>query len=298
MASDHETRAPHPPLHPRLQSSRFKVRQSSPQSGRVILDDFERFVAKGESNGKAECINKALDAISQEVYLKKRQPLQETLCKSSASQPGSPHGNKNIDDNTSSPRRSPARHTLLHSVASSRNDDLLTSEETNAQCMFCAAAGQESKHRRDRSLVTTMNPVTGYELSPGGVLPMRDPVATCDRCNGGVCEFHLMLHSVKMPGHWESLTFYDSVVDSAYRSLPSHAQLLSRVMLRCACGSMLVLTHSDFHLAALTRSVRGRLNEKHKSWVPATPITRTEMYTSVTQIGRGRIMRVLRYRHF
>jgi hypothetical protein len=61
---------------------------------------------------------------------------------------------------------------------------------------------------------------------------MRVPVATCDGCNGGVCEAHLMLHGVKMAVHWDKMKFFDSVVDAVYRSLPPQAQLLSRIMLR------------------------------------------------------------------
>lgn len=250
MSSEHQSRAPHPPLYPRLPSPRFKFQEKGPQSGRVpvVLDEFALLVAGGGSTGLEECINRAIEAITEEAHqkqrpqrqhqpqqqLKQHQPHQQQY-KFSSSHPVPPI--KHDDDTkspSSPPRRSPSRQASLFSAALVKSSDSLPSDDVFALCLFCEAAhsDHESKQRRDRSLFTSTNPVTGNELSPGGALPMRTPVATCHRCNSGVCEFHLMLHSVKMPGHWDCVSFYDSVVDSAYRSLPPHAQLLSRVMLR------------------------------------------------------------------
>jgi hypothetical protein len=233
-AREHETRAPHPPLHPRLQSSRFKVQKKSPQSGKVpvVLDDFVNLIMESGSVGLDECINRAIEAITQELHLK--QLLPPLGSQMTGIQPSSPHATKLINDNqacASSPRISPLRQALINSAAVDTNDSSLPSAVALVQCLFCAAS-QEPKEHRDRTISSTMGPTMGDISSPRGTLPMRTPVATCDSCNGGICEFHIMLHSVKMPSHWDSLNFHDDVVDSAYRSLPPQAQLLSRVMLR------------------------------------------------------------------
>jgi hypothetical protein len=307
MASEHETRAPHPPLYPRLQATRFKLQESNIRSGRipVVFDELSTLVAEGGATGIDECINEAIEAITQELHLKQKQQLKvhQLQCKSLTAQPCSPQAIKHTSDNkstSSSPRRSPARQAIAHSATFAKSDDPLPSEDVLTHCLFCVAACQESKQRRERSLATIMNPLTGNELSPGGALPMRTPVATCDRCNGGVCEFHIMLHSVKMPGHWDALTFYDSAVDSAYRSLPPHAQLLSRVMLRCTCNFMFTsaICARVILFAALTRSASGLHNKNYKCQVHATRITKTEMCTNATLSGTGRTITVLRYLQF
>lgn len=207
----------------------------------VALDEFTYLVGNSGSEGLDECMSKVIDAVTNELYQNQQEMRQNhPRHQSFSAQQSSPQGTKqsqNTSVSPSTPRRSPARVYVAQSAPA--KEVALPSDEPRSCCVFCEAAqgDHETKQRRERCRITTMNPVTGNELSPGGSLPMRDAVAMCARCNGGVCEAHLMLHCVKVPSHWDTMTFYDGAVDSAYRSLPPQAQLLSRVMLRYIVAS-------------------------------------------------------------
>lgn len=253
MASELQARVPHPPTLARQQSNRFRLpeRGNDDLHGRVpvALDEFTYLVGNSGSAGLDECMSKVIDAVTNELYQNQQEMRQQKQLlhqqnhlpyHSSSAQQSSPQGtkqNQNTSVSPSTPRRSPARAHVAQSAPA--KDVALPSDEPRSCCVFCEAAqaDHETKQRRERCRIITMNPVTGNELSPGGSLPMRDAVAMCARCNGGVCEAHLMLHCVKMPSHWDAMTFFDGAVDSAYRSLPPQAQLLSRVMLRCIAAS-------------------------------------------------------------
>jgi hypothetical protein len=241
VSLEHPTEASHPPHaeHP----SRLTWQQTGSMYERVpvALDDFAFIVAKGGTDGLDECISKAIEAISDEVHLRQQQTQQHNRPQNQSKRSTvpllqcSPPGFKQNPFNSStiqSPRHSPVRLQNSQSSQSALNDVVPPPEDSPSVCIFCQAAGSDHESKQRRSLVTIINPVTGNELSPGGAPPMRAPVAVCGRCNGGVCDTHLMLHSVKMPSHWDGMVFHDRVVDAAYRSLPPHAQLLSRVMLR------------------------------------------------------------------
>ncbi len=204
----------------------------------VALDDFTYLFTQGETTGMDECISNFIEAVTNEIGQKQLQEQHESQNHLISTQqcPIKPiHNTSSSYLSPSSPRRSSAHAQLHLSKSVAKNDMLAAADDARAYCIFCEASqsDREYKQRRERSRITTINPVTGHELSPGGAPPLRDPVATCAMCNGNVCEAHLMLHSVKMPAHWESLTFYDGIVDSAYRSLPPQARLLSRVLFRC-----------------------------------------------------------------
>jgi len=235
----------------------------------VALDEFTYLVGNSGSAGLDECMSKVIDAVTNELYQNQQEMRQQKQHThqlnhlphhSFSAQQSSPQGakqNQITSVSPSTPRRSPARSHVAQSAPA--KDVALPSDEPRSCCVFCEAAqaDHETKQRRERCRIITINPVTGIELSPGGSLPMRDAVATCARCNGGVCEAHLMLHCVKMPSHWDAITFYDGAVDSAYRSLPPQAQLLSRVMLRCIAaieGCVFVTFRNTSPLAALKLS--------------------------------------------
>ncbi len=251
VSLEHQTEAPHPP-HAARQPSQLSWQQKGSVNGRVpvALDDFAYFVAKGGTDGLDECIGKAIQTISDEMHLRQQQTQQHKqpqhqLKRSTVSLlQNSPQGLKENHVNTppiQSPRRSPVRLQLAQSSQLALNDAVLLSDDSSSVCVFCQAALGDHETKQRRSLVTVINPVTGNQLSPGAAPAMRAPVAICGRCNGGVCETHLMLHSVKMQSHWDSMTFNDRVVDAAYRSLPPQAQLLSRVMLRYILCSLFCL---------------------------------------------------------
>ena len=249
MTSEHyQASAPPPIPRARMQSPRLKFHHGGggALSARVpvALDDFAYLVVEGGAPGLGEFFSKSIEDITNQVHQKQQQQQQQQqpqhhLLFNQQIQPH-PSIKSSLQPQflSLSPRRSPVRvqRNQLSSPAKIQlHSSLSHADNASVLCTLCEAAQHdaETKQRRERSHIAATNPITGNELSPGGALPMRAPVAMCGHCKGGVCEAHLLLHSVKAAGHWDSMKFYDSVVDAAYRSLPPQAQLLSRVMLRC-----------------------------------------------------------------